>query len=374
MNKSRLVATFTGYYGMTNFGDDLFGLICVAGASRYWNVEARLASPQLGDIPSTMPRWVTAASYGAHNALGSLLRFANFCYSLAASDLLVLGGGSVIHSRGSYRQQLMKLAATVGDLRLGAVGISVGPFDRASDVSKYRDFLTRFQYISVRDRRSYLLAQEMGLGRHVFLDGDLAGLIPHLFGPIVVNRKKNLLGVALCNYRASEGYPAPDPKNLVRSLFEAICDIAKDAQIEVQIFSLNGHPAVGDASASLELHQMLVNAGIDANVSFYRGDEPLKVVHQIGRCAAFVSARLHGAIVAYIQGVPVTIVDYHPKCRDFAEDVGLPMERRISSDNSSARHLRSAISGMLGGTGRPRVPPAEYCRRSVQIFRRGPWW
>ena len=26
---------FTGYYGMSNFGDDLFGLVCASGAARF---------------------------------------------------------------------------------------------------------------------------------------------------------------------------------------------------------------------------------------------------------------------------------------------------------------------------------------------------
>lgn len=33
MDKPRVA--FTGYYGMRNFGDDLFGVICTRAAERY---------------------------------------------------------------------------------------------------------------------------------------------------------------------------------------------------------------------------------------------------------------------------------------------------------------------------------------------------
>ena len=49
---------FTGYYGMRNFGDDLFGVLCAAAARCYWNAEPLLVGPTMIDaiaIPDEIP-------------------------------------------------------------------------------------------------------------------------------------------------------------------------------------------------------------------------------------------------------------------------------------------------------------------------------
>ena len=50
---------FTGYYGMRNFGDDLFGVLCSTAARQYWNAEPLLVGPALdGARARAMPRSV----------------------------------------------------------------------------------------------------------------------------------------------------------------------------------------------------------------------------------------------------------------------------------------------------------------------------
>ena len=92
---------FTGYYGMRNFGDDLFGVICTRAAERYWNAAPRLVGPPLAGMTgvSTVPAFYPRDWYGAMGALGKGSRLLSFASATIGSDVLVMGGGSVITAR-----------------------------------------------------------------------------------------------------------------------------------------------------------------------------------------------------------------------------------------------------------------------------------
>jgi polysaccharide pyruvyl transferase WcaK-like protein len=144
--------------------------------------------------------------------------------------------------------------------------------------------------------------------------------------------------------------------------------------LQVDVFSLNGHPTHGDEALAEDLQSRLRERGIAVMLRAYRGRDPLATVREVGRCDAFISARLHGAIVAYMCGVPFALVEYHPKCRDFADDVGLPRVLRITSERHGVETLTAAVAAMLndGGTP-PRVSPDIYAREAEKIFQYAPW-
>ena len=96
---------FTGYYGMRNFGDDLFGVLCAAAARRYWNAEPTLVGPTLQDAQArgTWPKHLPADWFGSTGSVGKAARLFGFARGLQASDVLVMGGGSVLTARESFR-------------------------------------------------------------------------------------------------------------------------------------------------------------------------------------------------------------------------------------------------------------------------------
>ena len=372
----RLRIGFTGYYGMSNFGDDLFGAVCATAARRFWHGEPRLAGPAIADAESrhTMPRWYPAAAYGASGALGKVSRLYSFLRAVQGSDVLVMGGGSVITARESFRKPLMLSAQRRGKLQLAAVGVSIGPFDDTASEASVAAFIERFAYISVRDRRSYELALRMGLGGITHHGRDLAGLMPSMAPQRSVAEDRPIrIGLAPCNYTVGRGYPVPDPRAVQASMVESLTQLAARRRLQVDVFSLNGHVLHGDEALAQDLQQGLRERGIATGIVRYAGQGPFAVARAIAHCDAFVSVRLHGAIVAYLQGVPFTIVDYHPKCADFADDVGLPAAQRITAQRQGADAFSEALASMLDGNGEPALSREIYARQAQDIFKCGPW-
>ena len=375
-----LRASFTGYYGMRNFGDDLFGAICAAASRRFWNATPRVVGPTIAAVDAlyTMPGWYPPAVYGGSGFLGKAGRLYSFLRGLRNTDLLVMGGGSVINGRGSFREPLMLSAQRRGRLKLAAIGVSVGPFEDAASQASAKAFINRLSYLAVRDRRSYELALEMGLGERVHWGRDLAGLLSMLLPTsgrprLPAQGEKLHIGVAPCRYSPRPGYSTPEPTALQDSMVEALKTLNTRYRLQVEIFSLNGHAIHGDGELAQAWHRALAAQGILARQIDYLHCDPIATARAIAECDAFISTRLHGAIVAYMVGVPFMIVDYHPKCADFADDIGLPASRRITAQHNGTDAFADGLETMLGGRDLPSLSREDYAAQSREIFLRAPW-
>jgi polysaccharide pyruvyl transferase WcaK-like protein len=375
---------FTGYYGMRNFGDDLFGVLCTTAARLYWGAEPTLVGPALADLDgeSTWPQRLPLDLYGATGAAGKCSRLLSFIRGVHGNDVLVMGGGSVITARESFRKPLMLWAKRRRSLQLAAVGVSIGPFADRADEAVVAEYARHFSYLSVRDRRSYELALSLGLERVTHHGRDLAGLLSLVVptgsaraGMIADHGRPLRIGIAPCRYTPRPDHPAPTMDAWQDAMIDALAAIAPRAPMQVEVFSLNGHPHHGDQALAEDIQSRLRARGMDAELRLYRGHDPLAVVRDICRCDAFISARLHGAIVAYLCGVPFTIIDYHPKCRDFAEDIGLPASLRVGGTLRGSDELASAITTMLNDPGaRPALSPSVYAQQAQDIFQCAPWF
>ena len=326
-----------------------------------------------------MPRWYPASVYGAGGTLGKASRFYSFARAIHGADVLVMGGGSVITARESFRKPMMLSAHRRGKVQLAAVGVSIGPFDDAASEASVADFIQRFAYLSVRDRRSYELAMNMGLRGKVHHGRDLAGLLPLLLplsrpgSDAMPDAATIRIGIALCNYSEAQSYAAPDKQRLQSSMVAALAKLAGERPLRIDIFSLNEHDRHGDRALAHALREQLNQHGVAAQVLSYRGLGPVAMAQEIGCCDAFISARLHGAIVAYLQGVPFTIIDYHPKCNDFADDIGLPSSQRITAQRQDAEAFDDALAAMLGDEHAPTLSRELYALQAQDIFKSSPW-
>ncbi len=374
-----LRAGFTGYYGMGNFGDDLFGAVCTAAARQLWHAQPLVVGPRLDGVDAgcTVASEAMAARYGDTGAAGKGIRLLSFCRGVLGSDVLVLGGGSVITGRESFRKPLMLGAQRMRGLSLAAVGVSVDPFRSEEARRRVAEFLGRFAYISVRDRRSFELVSSLGLETTLHAGRDLAGMLPLLSPrPPKTPRLPGqmlTLGVSPCNYSVRPEYPAPEPAQWEDALIDALVELAPRLPLQVKVFSLNRHPRHGDEALATDLQRRLQAKGLSASTWFYRDRDPVKGVAAIAECDAMVSARLHGAIVAYMEAVPLVMVDYHRKCRDFADDIGLPGSQRITGQSHDRRAWTRALHALLDGSAEPRVSREVYARQAQQVFKCAPW-
>ena len=44
----------------------------------------------------------------------------------------------------------------------------------------------------------------------------------------------------------------------------------------------------------------------------------------VGECDVFIGTKYHSIVFAYIKNLPLLIINYHQKCQNFAEEIGLP--------------------------------------------------
>lgn len=369
-------AAFTGYYGMSNFGDDLFGVICALAARRYWSAEPCVVGPVLESAParSTLPRAYPSRWYGGGGVVGKASRLLSFVRGVQGRDVLVMGGGSVINARESFRKPLM-LSAHRRGMELAAIGVSIGPFDDSRGENAAADLLRKFSYLSVRDARSHRAAVRMGVSGITHAGCDLAALLPSL--RLVAARERQpgqpvRIGIAPCNYREDGEYAAPSRRRWEDDLVAALSGMARTQRIVVDVFSLNEHERHGDRRLAQALADRLRGEGVEARWTGYRAQHPLRTVEALAACDAVVSARLHGAIVAYLHAVPFMMIDYHPKCRDFADDVGLPPALRVTAERDG-NPFAYGLPALLAGELPPAVPPQVYARRAPEIFECAPW-
>jgi polysaccharide pyruvyl transferase WcaK-like protein len=76
----------------------------------------------------------------------------------------------------------------------------------------------------------------------------------------------------------------------------------------------------------------------------------------VASCDAVLAMRLHAGVFAYATGVPFALIDYHPKCVEFGESVGLPSSLVFAGDGSDLADQAEVIAKLLTNDGPPLLP------------------
>lgn len=366
---------FTGYYGMRNYGDDLFGVVSAYGARTWWpQFEPTILAPRIAGQSErfSVPGFVSADRYASEGAAGKLIRTFFSAKELLGGGKLVFSGGSLFSSNRSRIMDLAERVSKASGRRFAAIGVSIGPFDSRASEEAVIAFLRRFEYVSVRDRASYELLQGYGLDGRIALGRDLAGLMPALAGPAArPPRERKVLGYSPCLIGGR-----PETTRRIDELF--VEAVRRRPDVEVKVFSLNSHPAHGDTERSRHVHARLAEAGVSAERIEYAQAGVLATWREIGACDAMVSVRLHGAITAYLCGVPFVLFEYHKKCTDFLDDIGQPHPLRAGTDEAALAGLAAGdfdrqLDALLGSPLPPALDPARYAAESASHFTQAPW-
>jgi hypothetical protein len=119
MVEPRFKAGFTGYYGMRNFGDDLFGLICSVAAKQYWGSQPRLLGVLVPGVAvdNTMPEWYPAKLYDAPGFLAQASRFYSVVRGMFGSDVVAGEAARRLRANGSAPRSLISAFHSSGMAR-----------------------------------------------------------------------------------------------------------------------------------------------------------------------------------------------------------------------------------------------------------------
>lgn len=317
---------FTGYYGQKNMGDDAFVEVAAWGAKKYWGKESNrflsitknlpVTKNPVKGYPITLPR-----SYKIQNKL-----------LIPATEYLVSAGGSTLCSEiQAYdaKSIALKRKKKYNDIKIGAIGVSIGPFNSISDEKSITKYLKELNFLSVRDQASFDIVKQLNLPYQPINSFDLAALLPNIYG---INKKsdgtnKRVVGISLCPYESIVN------KSMIRKednrnnrTIELIKKLNTKDDIHFKFFIINGNSKVGDLKITLDVIRRL---RLD-NYEVIDYNPVTEIMwNEISSCDFMICTRLHAAIFACFSDTPFMLNEYHRKCSDFLDNIAYDNSLRV---------------------------------------------
>lgn len=322
-----------GYYGMMNYGDDLFGIVSSLAAKEFWvEDEFRLLCPPIKGFNANyaVPNWFPKQTYASLNAVGKASRLAFLLNGLSRADRYVFCGGSVFSSSASGARDIVARFNRRG-VSLAAVGVSIGPFSDTESERTIRSLLQRFDYISTRDKTSYEIAKSFGLEGSLVMAGDLAGLMRRYYPNSTNKKNSETREVKKIAFSPCSLFENPEKaQRYCEAFVKAVKVLVGDSPLEVVLLNLNAHPVLGDGVLCEYTHNRLkADCGINSEIINYADIGVLGMWQVISGLDSYVSVRLHGAISAFLLGTPFSLFEYHPKCSEFLDGLGVNAAPRL---------------------------------------------
>lgn len=366
---------FSGYYGMENFGDDLFCTVASIGASRYWGEnEPRLPCPPVHRVEAVYgyPGWLPKRWFANKRKIGSAIRIAAFANAMRGGvDRLVYGGGSVFYSGdGGPREHLARRMSP--SLRRWAIGVSIGPFASTEAERKVVERLKAFEFIAVRDKASMDRVSAFNLDARLVQSADLAGVYPYPGNDSVTRGERHpetgfRIGFAPCYRKGAE----PTSVSACDAFVDAVKHTTRERAARVVLFCLNERNPNEDLALVRYTRERLDEAGIPCGIRRHSEEGIQGVWSGIARTDFFFSVRLHGAIAAYLCEIPFFLFEYHPKCSEFLDFVGKDKSERVDQE-CGPKSLSEVAEKLLEKPSKCRMPTGDYRALSERNFTEAP--
>ncbi|MEG1500983.1 MAG: polysaccharide pyruvyl transferase CsaB [Clostridiales bacterium] len=290
----------TGYYGFDNIGDEavLQEIIC-----RLQENADDIAISVLSNAPQK-----TEADY--HIRAIDRWSFPLLAKELAQTDLLILGGGSLLQditgSKSLFFYLLQILLAHFRHCPVFLYAQGIGPINKGFNKWLTGKILKKCRGISVRDRESADFLQKIGLSKEkiaITVDPVLAGS-PKSDLPLGLPSGRKL-ALALRNWQGIDSSLAAD---LADSL----------AKKGWQIVFLPFHEPSDRLLAEEIAGKMKEDYFLPQDILSYQSMSGL-----IRQMDIVIAMRLHALIMAAAAGIPFGAISYDPKIDSFCHEMGL---------------------------------------------------
>lgn len=294
----------SGYYGFKNFGDELILSI----------LTDRLKTEGADVTVFSVDPEFTSKTYGVK----SVRTFdpLDVVKTLAASDVLISGGGSLFQDATSvksviYYSFVLGLAQLLGKKTI-IFAQGVGPLYHPLSRFLVKNLFRHADYVSVRDEKSLNLLQNWNINAELVPDPAYSINVPQ-----VGNEPK--IGVQLRQFAGLD-------ETFLQNLAEAVGKFPR-------IFSLQ-------KSLDLEVCQSFAQK---TNGEIIEDN----IIEELSRVETLVSMRFHSLIVALRAGVKCAVINYDPKVKTLAEKYSLPLiEFSDSADEIREKLSRSCDSSV----------------------------
>ncbi len=304
----------SGYYGCGNVGDEAILAGLVDGF--------RELAPKVELVVLSGDPEATSAEHGVI-AVPRGLRSARHQARLA--DLVISGGGGLLQDVTSWRSPLYYLAVMHFARRAGRpvafIGQSIGPLRRASIRAAARRVLAGVDVVSVRDRHSVEVLQELGLARSPEVTADLAFLLPPPTAAEIssAQEKAGLAELEAVPHAAIALRPVPGrgtQSDLATRLGAAIAEACEGAELRPLLLPMQ--PSLDASFAQRAAAAMECDCHVIAAELTVR-----EALGLVASCRMLIGMRLHALVFAALAAVPPVAISYDPKVDGLMEQLGL---------------------------------------------------
>lgn len=322
-----------GYYGWKNTGDDaMLYTILRELHTLYPKNRIVVVARVPAKVPEETKSLVKFVKPVPHTVFREILN----------SSVFIIGGGTHIEDFGTRKIRPLKnvlrififtvLAKFLGK-EICFLDIGIGPISTVWDRLLLKPICELSDFISVRDRSSYEILKNLGVDAKSRLSFDASVLLEPLSNRDITvasgaNNNK-ILGLSVSP--VSEIYDCNRKKDimLAREIAKGLNQwMEEDLGVEVHLFIFKGESKDDDV-AFTNLLQGRLKLVERVKLVPYESD-PRKRLSQVSRCDYFIGMRFHSSLFAYLTGIPMLMIDYHPKCRALAEYIGLPKHAIVS--------------------------------------------
>lgn len=275
-------------------------------------------------------------------------------------DLLILGGGGLLYDASVMKYLREVTIAHELGVRVFLWAVGVGPLHNESARQAVREALQRFDVITVRDRRSQRLLDEIAWGHEVQVTADPALLLEPappsaaLLRREGLNRGPRLIGLSV----REPGEAAPD---LNIEHYHALLANAADFMIDRYDARLVFVPLEPRMLDLQHAHAVMARMAFPQRASILKGQYSVQeLISLVGHFEFALGMRLHFLIFAALQRVPFLALPYGSKVQGFIEEFNMSLPRMEHINNGQLisyvdrawdqRHkLREQIDAVLPG-------------------------
>lgn len=240
-------------------------------------------------------------------------------------DILIIGGGGILYDADAKIYLREAIIATENNIPVMFYAVGVGPLKEPLIQDSVKNCLSNVDLITVRDRRSQQILEEIGLQREVTVTADPALLLtPEPVSAADLKREgivtnKRLIGMSV----REAGVAAPD---IHEEHYHILLANAADFMIErfdADVIFIPMEPSEFDLQNShAVISKMLRPQRASILKGTYSSGQLLSI---ISKCEFAVGMRLHFLIFSAIQGIPFVALPYSPKVGGFLDDMKIEM-------------------------------------------------
>ncbi|RPJ62394.1 MAG: hypothetical protein EHM23_03385 [Acidobacteria bacterium] len=300
-----------GWTGNKNLGDEAILAGLLRGSEGRWEVAAVSDDPgwttRYHRIPAVrrIPRFTLKGICSAPARLG---RIGRYVQAVRGSDLCLLGGGDMFLTESNARDWCQELLVPEWlGRRTGIVGVTAGNLPDAA-ARLVRNRMIKASFVTARDQNSLCLLRGIAPKSRTELAADLALLLSPLSSRPQQHSELDRCAVILRRWPELESRIDEALRFLV-----AKCKTRFDLLPMQKISFCDDELYSREVVARIpELHSFRFQADLDA----FR--------HHLSAYPVVISTRLHGVLLAAIEGIPAIGISLSPKIEAFQRELGLP--------------------------------------------------